>query len=207
MKKLIFIILFCCCSTFIFSQTWNKFSDEYIENDSLRSAIEKQKKIFNQQQKSINWNFISQDGKVYWQKVFEHSPSDTLAVKRFFDSNPLFTKNQNSYTAEIILTEYTNEPNMNIPFILHSPAKMIFHVQFKEDRYRVTVENITWSGNAGTTGTITITQSVGLSMQDLISKQGKFKANGCKHTNICLLNLFYFNSKYQSKKNVLNTDF
>lgn len=161
---------------------------------------------FNAAQKAANWNFKIEDSKVYWQKVFDYPAEDSLKVEDFFDKNPSFKKDGDGYSAQLVMTEYTKEPNMNIPFILHSTADMIFYVQIKDGRYRVTVTNITWKGNVGTVGTITIMQEASLTMQDLMKKSKKLKASGAKHTNICLLNIFNYNSEFNTVKQ-LDDDF
>lgn len=205
MRKILttLFLLFICC--YSYSQTWNIHSKEYIADDSLRKEVEKAKKIFNAEQKAANWNFKFEDGKVYWQKIFEHPIEDSTAVREYFDNNPIFTKNNNGYTAKAALSEYSTQSNMNIPFILHSPADMVFYVQYKEGKYRVTLTNCAWTGKAGTTGMIAMMQDVTLSLNDLASKSGKFKS-GCKSTNICLLNLFDYKTKLANKE-MLNSDF
>ena len=192
MKKFILTAIIALANTIAFSQS---------------QIPEAEKKAFNEEQKAANWNFKIEDDKIYWQKIFKHPECDTLLVKEHFNNNPIFKKEGPGYTANLILSEYTKEPNMNIPFILHSTANLIFYVQFKQDRYRVTIEKCSWTGEAGTVGTITIMQQVGLSMQDLKNKAGKLKTTACKHTNICFLNLLNYNSNFNKKGNILQEDF
>lgn len=200
MKKL-FTIILCALSIGVYAQGLHEFPE-----DNVKQQERINKKAFDAEQKAANWNFKFEDGKVYWQKTFEHPIEDSTAVREYFEKNILFTKKNDGYTANIALSEYSTQSNMNIPFILHAPADMVFFVQYKEGKYRVTLTNSTWKGKSGTIGLFSIMQENTLTLQDLASKSGKFQASSCKSTNICLINLFDYKTKLGNKE-MLKDDF
>ena len=195
MKKLLTIIL-CALSIGAYAQGSHEFPE-----DNVKQQERMNKKAFDAEQKAANWNFKFEDGKVYWQKTFEHPIEDSTAVREYFEKNPLFTKKNDGYTASIALSEYSD--NKDIPFILNSPADMVFFVQYKEGKYRVTLTNSSWTGKIG--GPMMISFDATLTLNDMASKSGKFKS-GCKSANICFLNLFDYKTKLGNKE-MLKDDF
>ena len=167
----------------------------------------KARKEFNRYQEYNNWNFLEKDGKVYWQYTFYFKPEHIEGVLKFFHESPIFKKVGNQFTANIVFAQYTEETT---PMIFNSTSDIVFTVQFKDNRYRVTVTNITWHGTSGTVGLFTITQENTLSMQDLLSDMGTLKKYPCKHANICMLNIFDYYSKYHTAtavSGILDSDF
>lgn len=198
MKRLAFFILSMIIGGQLIAQ--NTIADN--PND-LRKA----KKQFDRLQESKNWNFIKTDGKVYWQKTFYFKTEDADNVFKFFNESPIFKKAGNQFSANIVFAQYTEETP---PMIFNSTSEVVFMVQFKDNRYRVTVSNITWKGTSGTIGLFSMMQENTLSMQDLVSDMDTMKKYPCKHANICLLNIFDFYSKYHVATvapGILSSDF
>ena len=189
MKKVaVFILLFMCCNL-SFAQYYDRYQD-------WPTKEEKQaKRAFDKEQKAANWNFALHEGKLYWQKVFEIKPGDEQKARDFFENNIQFQKYGEQYITKLVFSQYISEGTP--PNIFYSPGEVIFSVQIKENKYRVTVTDITWVGTVGTVGMITITQQASLTMQDMLEGDGSvlmLKSYGCKHANKAMLQIFDYNS-------------
>lgn len=210
MKRLAFFLFFLLIPILLLCQTKDFTNGIYPTNSQAKSA--KEKREFDKQQKALNWNFKIDDGKVYWQRVFNFPTEDTAKVTLFFNDERLFGRIGDQYYTQAIFASYNNLDSMQEPMIFQSTAEVYFYVQIKDNRYRVTIVDIIWKGNVGTSGMFHITQEATLTMQDFIDyniyADSPFKARICKQTNICLLNIFDYNSEYHiSADAVLDDDF
>lgn len=183
---------------FLLITSLNLFAQQNTEDKKARKAFDKE-------QKAVNWNFILNDKKLYWQKTFAIEKGEREEVEKFFNQSTNFKKIGDKYTASLFLANYTDG---NIPHILQTLANMTFMVQYKDDKYRITVLDIVWQANVSY---LNVTQAATLTMQDLLETNDSvvtLKQYGCKHTNICLLNLFNYRSVYNKPNDtILNSDF
>ena len=204
MKRLVLLFVLLLNSMALLSQ-WNNSIYPQEEPESNR----KEKRAFDREQKAVNWNFKMLDGKLYWQKVFEIKPGELSKAQDFFEKNIQFQKQNDTYIGKIIFSKYLQDGTP--PNIYYSPAEIIFTVQFKDNRYRVTVSEITWVGTIGTVGLITITQQAALTMQDMLNTDGDqlfLHQYPCKHANRAMLKIFdYTYTPNNISNELLNQNF
>lgn len=77
--------------------------------------------------------------KIVWQKVYEYPEEDSLHVKNFFFQNHLFNYKNDVGTTYITLKDYTDAEFGERPVYFNNISRIIFIVQIKNNRYRVTV--------------------------------------------------------------------
>lgn len=123
-------------------------------------------------------NFVFNEGTVYWQNVYQFDAKDSGAVRDWFTQSFNITREGDSSiigeTSENVLPiREAGLDRMSVIMLLTHPCTVYFNTDFKEDRFRVTVNRIIWHPNIGIT-TYGVTTSV--SAMDLNSTA--LKGNG-----------------------------
>ncbi len=95
-------------------------------------------------------NFKLGDGSVTWSKVYQFTASEFDAVKSWFDSNFKITKDTEKTiigetNSDSLPIEEVGYKRMGVVMLLTHPCVVYFTTDFKEDRYRVTVNRIIWT--------------------------------------------------------------
>lgn len=141
------------------------------------------------------YNFVLQDGKVYWQKVYENiDNSETIS---FFTNGIFKITRQDS-------TTITGETTSNeLPFKKHgysrgwvrftylNPCVIYFSVDVKDNKYRVTISNIIWSTSMYFMGTM-VPETIDITKSTL-NKKGKLTnhaLNDFEMLNKIMLDMF-----------------
>lgn len=142
-------------------------------------------------------NFTYTNGSLTWTEVFQMS--DSTAVRDWFASN--FTIKQNDPAKIIGETPQSALPvsesgldRMSVAMLLTHPCIVYFTTDFKQDRYRVTVNKIIWYPQVGIT-TYGVTQGVGtMALSEVAVKDGGYKSafynTSSKHLDQILRYLF-----------------
>lgn len=96
------------------------------------------------------------DGRVYWQKVFEHEPSDSTLIKNWFLGTFEVTNTDNgriSCKAENVSLPWTQAGYnvLNVVLAFRDRFTLYFDVDFKDGRYRVTVNDAHYFSEASGT--------------------------------------------------------
>lgn len=101
-------------------------------------------------------NFVYNNGSVTWSNVYHFNPEDFESVKIWFNQSFNITKE----TDKLMIGE-TNQnvlpiaesglDRMSVVMLFTHPCVVYFNTEFKEDRYRVTVNRIIWYPNVGIT--------------------------------------------------------
>ncbi len=110
-------------------------------------------------------NFSFADGTVTWQNVYQFETRDAEAVRDWFDKSFNITRESGNTiigeTSENALPiAESGLSRMSVIMLLTHPCTVYFSTDFKEDRFRVTVNRIIWHPNVAVT-TYGITQGVG----------------------------------------------
>lgn len=131
---------------------------------------------FNDDDRAVN-NFTCTDGAVTWSRVFQ--TDDINQAKDWFDMEFKITKDD----TDLKVGETT--PNalpigpaglkvMKVVTLLQHPCVIYFTAEFKEDRYRVTVNKIIWQPQLGL-ATSGLLMGVGtMDLNELSMKNGDF---------------------------------
>lgn len=165
------------------------------------------------------YNFIFDKGEVFWQKIY--FDADSATVVKYFSQEPF--KNENSgYSCNTSLYDYSDKGYMSSSLYIQNLCTIKFNIQVKQDRYRVTVQDIIWEQSIGLGVSVGFGFSVTganhtelIHLKDLaLNKKGKikFKITGGleKQLNYCLNNLFNIKNYKEEKKkdsNIINSDF
>lgn len=113
------------------------------------------------------YNFHRESGDVYWSEVFYYAPEDSAAVREWMLRSFPITENREDRV--IVTTEKKCLPvteagmdRMSTSIILLKPSVINFVAEFRHDRMRITVEDITWYWDTGLTtrsGIYSVSQS------------------------------------------------
>lgn len=160
-----------------------------------------------QNETTLIHNFMLSNGDIYWQKVY--TDIDSITVANYFNNPPFEQKNNTDYSTTVTLKNYSNKGYMNRALILNDESTIIFSLQIKGDKYRVTVSDIIWRSVATIYGISTA------STNDLKSyaynKKGKlkFKEGGIieKQLDEALCIFFDAARKVSQKEAILDSDF
>lgn len=158
-------------------------------------------------------NFIFKNGEVFWQKTFD---IDSTTCNKYFEGKP-FKESKECY---VTLANYSSRSYMNRAFILNEPCTIIFSLQIKDDRYRITVSNITFESSTSVGMAIGGGIAVGETTKNYYdlkfyayNKKGKikFKEGGIipKQLDEALTQLFDATKNHHGEEHtdILNTDF
>lgn len=144
------------------------------------------------------YNFIFNKGDIYWQKVYN---IDSRKCEDYFSDFTFIKLKDNKYQCEVLLTDYSEEKKSDKPHQLFQESKILFTLEIKENRYRVTIYDIIWKPSmstgfnlgSGLSAGPTITQIVRLK-EMAYTKKGKRKWEPGEEfpiqINIALENLF-----------------
>jgi hypothetical protein len=138
-------------------------------------------------------NFSAIDSNVVWQKVFNEnvSASNYIAYlnKSISQENPAilldqYTTGQSTYMDLIEDKKYLSS-------FFKQPAKFDYQVDFKDDRYRVTVRNIAFKGIAITLYGVTNDADTYLDESLIRNRDGKLRKNNVSQKVQTQLNLVF----------------
>lgn len=137
-------------------------------------------------------NFVFNNGTVTWQNVYQFKEGEYDAVRDWFSNSFKITKEseksligETNQNALPIVESGLNR--MSVIMLLTHPCVVYFNTDFKEDRYRVTVNRIIWYPQVGVT-TYGITQGVGAMDLNEIALKGNGMSSVFYNTSSAQLN-------------------
>ena len=144
-------------------------------------------------------NFVYNNGAVTWSNVYQFQASDYDLIRDWFAKS--FKINRESDKSIIAETDKNSLPvqeagldRMAVVMLLTHPCVVYFNTDFKEDRFRVTVNRIIWYPQVAVTGSI-LTQGVGaMDLNELALKDEGYSSvfynTSSKQLNTILTYLF-----------------
>ena len=110
-------------------------------------------------------NFRFNNGAISWQKVFQFNGQDYVAVRDWFNKSFIVTReNESSIIGETsentLPIQEAGFDRLAVTMLMTYPCVVYFSTDFKDDRYRVTVNRIIWHPNIGIT-TYGVTNTIG----------------------------------------------
>ena len=157
-------------------------------------------------------NFYSDGKTVTWSEIYSYAPKDLELVRewylRSFDMSDVQESRMigKSRPGSLPIKEAGYDP-MSVIMILQKPCVVYFVLEFKEDRCRVSVNDIIWDTETSVTarsGGIGITQGVGMmSLNDISLDEGYWKGPFYKNSGPQLNSMleFMFMPKLQNIRN------
>ena len=144
-------------------------------------------------------NFVYNNGSVTWSNVYNFQASDYDLVRDWFAKSFNITReSEKSIIAETnkndLPVQEAGLDRMSVVMLLTHPCVVYFNTDFKEDRYRVTVNRIIWYPQVAVTGSV-LTQGVGaMDLNELALKGGGYSSvfynTSSKQLNTILTYLF-----------------
>ncbi len=141
-------------------------------------------------------NFILENGKVYYQKVFEVPGENIDEITQDIES--LFRSNANINFIENSFDFYVRNLSINykdygysgvdVPaYIINSAFSSVGTIQVKEGRYRVTLYNITWTSDTEISYGAVTSKFNNETIEGTIVKNNKPEFRGSQETSINIL--------------------
>ena len=149
-------------------------------------------------QDTVN-NFTIKDGTVTWTKVFESQKAET-AREWFLDHFDIERKADAKLTGktpENVLPVQAVGLNINrVVLAIQHPCVVYFTVEFKEDRYRVRVNNIIWNPQMALNAGGSFIGIGTIDLAELALRRGQFAPAFLRHTGeeLDMLLEFMFNA-------------
>ena len=161
--------------------------------------------------KEVN-NFVINNGVVTWSNVYNFSLEEMNSIHEWFYSNfNVSRENEKSIIAEtyknVLPINEVGLDRMSVVMILTHPCVVYFTTEFKEDRYRVTINRVIWYPQVAVT-TYNVTQGVGaMDLNDLALKKGNtFRSSFCKSISEHLNRIFTYMFTYHKVHEEQNDD-
>lgn len=151
-----------------------------------------------EENREIN-NFTCNQGSVSWTYIYNYDPAQYGAIREWFDMNFNISKETdktligetNRSALPVTAAGYSR---MAVANIFLEPCTVYFRVDFKEDRYRVVVNNIIWYPQTAIT-VYGVTQGAGtMDLNEVALKRGEYRPTfyelNSVHLNGTLYHLF-----------------
>jgi hypothetical protein len=137
-------------------------------------------------------NFHYNNGRVIWEFVNGFNNSDSIAVVQWFknefkinEDNPNWLKGT---THKIALPyQKAGYSSMNLILLLKHPCEVFFYVEFKEDRYKISVNQIIWYPDIGVNyGSVQTNSNLNMTLEEIALMKKGYSSTFVKKTSVQL---------------------
>lgn len=152
-------------------------------------------------------NFVCDSGQIVWQ--FVYNTEDIPAAKDFIRTHfAVKSETDNRSICEsfkdVIPFEAVGYTYTDVPLVMQHPCTEYFVVDWKEDKYRVTITNVIWDAKVGLSMYGAMVTGVTINLQEVAFKYGEISSTFYNKT-APILNKIFMN-QFAPKKQIPNNN-